>query len=215
MPSPVEQQLARKQFQAFYKQLSPEMQSLVRSDPRIAYIIGKESSYLTQYASKRNPKSGDYGWVQMRPDTAKEVGIQHDQLMDPNTSVLAASKYLKLLEQRYKLTAEQALAAYHTGPSGLKNKANATAYTAGTSKWQELLKPEVESWKPVTKTTQAPAPVRAIVPNKDPKAAPVAAQPVRVTKPTAFLEAPADPLLKTASAAFLCGYRCRMSSVQL
>jgi hypothetical protein len=132
----------------------------------------------------------------MSPDTAKMLGIEHDKLMDQNISVLAASKYLDHLQKQYKLTPEQALAAYHTGPSGLtKNKTNAAAYTTGTDKWRVMLQPEVDSWK---SPAPQPAPVMKqtpVVPVKPAKAP---------SKPVAAL--PVPEMQKTAALAFLQGY---------
>ena len=75
--------------------------------------------------SRMDPKAlsgaGARGLLQLRPDTAGELGLEGDE---PAANVLAGARYLRQLLHRYG-DVELALAAYNTGPTAIDRAGHA------------------------------------------------------------------------------------------
>lgn len=92
----------------------------------IAKSVGVSGSLLlaicTHESNLRNilvPHDGgspSYGLCQIKYDTAKELGMKDgEDLMNPNTNILYAAKYLKKQLERYDGDLCKSVAAYNTG----------------------------------------------------------------------------------------------------
>jgi soluble lytic murein transglycosylase-like protein len=79
-------------------------------------VIRKESGYKPDAKSPRNAR----GLMQITPDTARFVGVDHGQkLFDPQTNINAGTAYLKYLMQTHD-TFDEVLAAYNAGPGNVR-----------------------------------------------------------------------------------------------
>ena len=79
-------------------------------------VIRKESGYKPDAKSPRNAR----GLMQITPDTARFVGVDHGQkLFDPQTNINAGAAYLKYLMQTHD-TFDEVLAAYNAGPGNVR-----------------------------------------------------------------------------------------------
>lgn len=80
----------------------------------IASVIRQESDFQK---NAQNPRSGASGLMQLLPPTAKEMGLKGD-IFDPKANIMAGTKYLAYLLERYKNHENQvslALAGYNAG----------------------------------------------------------------------------------------------------
>jgi len=95
----------------------------------IMSIIHSESSFDPTKVSKR----GAVGLMQLMPKTAKAMGLKDP--LDPVENIRAGAKYLGQLLEKYHGNQEQALAAYHGGPTRLARNDGKIPTSHGTNNY--------------------------------------------------------------------------------
>ena len=87
--------------------------------PLIMAVIQAESAGDPSAVSN----SGAQGLMQLMPETAAEMGVSNS--FDPAQNILAGTRYLRLLLDRYQGSVRLALAAYNWGIGNLENQPGA------------------------------------------------------------------------------------------
>ncbi|MGE8205231.1 lytic transglycosylase domain-containing protein [Heyndrickxia sp. NPDC080065] len=108
--NPAEKTIAPKNIEAIIQKAS-EQYSL--PPELIKSIIHQESSFQSNAVSN----AGAAGLMQLMPSTAESLGVT--DVFDPEQNVMAGSKYLKNMLDRYNGDIELALAAYNAGPGNV------------------------------------------------------------------------------------------------
>ncbi|MEI9973092.1 MAG: lytic transglycosylase domain-containing protein [Ignavibacteriota bacterium] len=94
--------------------VSPLIESAAKANslqvPLVRALIEQESAYRPCAVSSR----GAQGLMQIMPDTAGDLNVK--DAFDPKENIIAGTKYLKQLLDKYKGDNRLALAAYNAGP---------------------------------------------------------------------------------------------------
>lgn len=108
---------------SFYEKLSPEQKFYARIVAQKAREMGVPPELAVSIAFKEsslNPAvqaggAGEIGIMQVKPDTAKEVGISAEELKDPKKNIEAGLKYLKKSLDMSEGDPRLAAAGYNAG----------------------------------------------------------------------------------------------------
>lgn len=79
----------------------------------IKAVIKQESNYMSDAVSHK----GAVGLMQLMPATAEGLGVSASTLKDPHTNIMAGSKYLSQMIERYDGKLDLVLSAYNAGPT--------------------------------------------------------------------------------------------------
>jgi soluble lytic murein transglycosylase-like protein len=98
-----------------------DMDQLINQASQQYDLPAKLIKAVIQHESNFNPhalsKSGASGLMQLMPTTARSLGV--NDVFDPEQNILAGSKYLKQMLDKYDGKLELALAAYNAGPANV------------------------------------------------------------------------------------------------
>jgi hypothetical protein len=88
-------------------------------NPNIIHaIINRES----QYDENATGEVGEWGLMQIKPDTAKDLGLTPENAYDPEANVRAGTTYFLQLYDKYDGDLRKALAAYNWGQGNVDRK---------------------------------------------------------------------------------------------
>jgi soluble lytic murein transglycosylase-like protein len=100
---------------------STNLDSIINHAAQTYNIPAKLIKAVIKHESNFNPdavsKSGAAGLMQLMPETASSLGA--DNPFDPEQNILAGSKYLKQMLDKYSNNINLALAAYNAGPGNV------------------------------------------------------------------------------------------------
>lgn len=82
-------------------------------DPYLLYVVVWKES---RFCAKAVGRAGEVGLGQVKPDTARFLGVPPAYLHDPDWNLYASAKYLRYLYERFR-DWEKALMAYNGGPA--------------------------------------------------------------------------------------------------
>ncbi|MCQ6280956.1 lytic transglycosylase domain-containing protein [Bacillus sp. EB600] len=98
-----------------------DMDQLINQASQQCDLPAKLIKAVIQHESNFNPnalsKAGASGLMQLMPATARSLGV--NDVFDPEQNILAGSKYLKQMLDRYDGNLELSLAAYNAGPANV------------------------------------------------------------------------------------------------
>ncbi|MDQ0217511.1 soluble lytic murein transglycosylase-like protein [Peribacillus cavernae] len=103
------------------KETPAEFKELIEKAASLYHLPAKLIKSVIQHESNFNPDAmsgaGASGLMQLMPSTARGLGVKN--LLDPHENVMAGSKYLRQMLDRYNENIELALAAYNAGPGNV------------------------------------------------------------------------------------------------
>lgn len=88
-------------------------------------VAAAESHFRADVVSRK----GCIGIMQVKPSTARGLGIDPAELTDPATNIDTGARYLKILLDRYDDKVELAISAYNAGPGRVKDRVPAIRET--------------------------------------------------------------------------------------
>ncbi len=98
-----------------------DMDQLINQASKQYNLPAKLIKAVIQHESNFNPnalsKSGASGLMQLMPTTARSLGV--NDVFDPEQNILAGSKYLKQMLDKYDGNLELGLAAYNAGSANV------------------------------------------------------------------------------------------------
>lgn len=81
-------------------------------------VAAAESHFRAAVVSNK----GCIGIMQVKPSTARIIGVDPAKLADPATNIDAGARYLRILLDRYDDKVELAISAYNAGPSRVRDR---------------------------------------------------------------------------------------------
>jgi len=113
----------------FYSRLNPLQKSYadkIAAEARAMGISPKLAVAIAYQESRLNPQvgkgsAGEIGVMQVRPETAKMLGIDAERLKDPNTNIITGLRYLKQALDAAEGDPRLAALGYNAGIGAIKN----------------------------------------------------------------------------------------------
>lgn len=129
---------------------------------RIAQEEGVPEELFTNLASAENApgdpyavsKKGARGLLQVIPSTAQEVGVDPNQLHDPEQNARAGARYLKKMLDRYQGDPSLSVAAYNAGPGAVDKYGGIPPYKETQNHVKKVVgsqpAQEINDWQEIT-----------------------------------------------------------------